>query len=173
MQAGAHHVAEVGEAVESVGVFFGEYPDWVTVAEDHDSSMGALVDQCKRVGNRGVYIERNRSLKYSVTVLYVINHSSHNVDRNILWENRDAAATRNCFGHSPPGHRGHVRYHEGNGRADRVGSPQLDIHSRWDIGNAGHHKHVVIGQVETWVLVEHAHCLRFLLCHGPRRQTPL
>ena len=124
----AHHGVELGEAVEPGGIVLGEHADrTVVVVDDHDRPVGPLVDEPEGVADRVVRRQRDRGLVDLVAALHVVDHRADDVERDVLRQDHDAAAAGDGLGHPLAGHRGHVRHHHGDRRADAVGRRQVDV----------------------------------------------
>ena len=63
MQVGAHHVAELGEAIDSLAVVLGEQPDRDPVVDHDHRAVGALVDQRQGIADRWRRSERDRACR--------------------------------------------------------------------------------------------------------------
>ena len=79
------------------------------------------------------------------------------VERDVLRQDHDAAAAGDGLGHPLPGDGGHVRDDDGDRGADAVGRGEVDVEARPDGREAGHHEHVVVGEVVTGIGMEQAH----------------
>jgi pimeloyl-ACP methyl ester carboxylesterase len=158
VELGAHHMTELREPVETDCVVLGEHAERaILVVDDDHGAVCALVDEAERVADRARRPERDRRLEKRMAGLDPPDHLLDHVERDVLREHGEAAAARGHLGHPATGDGGHVGDDERDRRADAVGRREVDAEPAPDIGVAGHHEHVAVGQVVSGGGLQHAH----------------
>jgi len=128
VQVGGHHVAELGEPIDALGVLLGEQTDRTAVVDHDHRAVRPLVDQRQGVADRGIGRQRDRGLEDRVAPLHVLDDAADHVDGDVLGEDGNPAAAGDGLGHAAPSDRRHVGNHQGDRRADPVGRGEVDVH---------------------------------------------
>jgi hypothetical protein len=160
-QVTGHDGAELGEPVDVGAVHLGDHADGSAVLYHHHRAVRPLGQQYQRVGDRVGRGERDRRVVYQVPPLDPGHHLGDDVDRDVLRDDRETAATRHRLGHPAAGDRGHVRHEDRDRRARRVERGEVDVHPRLHRGAARHHEYVVVRQVVRRRLGDEAHMAQY------------
>jgi hypothetical protein len=159
---------QLGEAVVAGGVALAEHPEGgAALVDDDDGTVGALVDEGEGVADRVVRRQRDGRLVQRVAALDVVDDRGDDVERDVLGQHRQPAATGHRLGHPPARHRRHVGDDDRQCRPDAVGRGEVDVVARSDRRQARDHEDVVVGQVVTGIGMEHPHDRSRLRRHRP------
>ncbi len=124
----AHHVLQLGEAVEADGIVLGEDAGRrAVVTDDDECAVGPLVDQAERIADGVGRAQRDRRLVHDVARLHVVDDPLDHVERDVLGQHGEPAATRHGLGHASAGNGGHVGDHDRDRRAEAVGRAEVDV----------------------------------------------
>src|SRR5690606_22805408 len=147
-QRGGHDLGELGVHVDALAVGLGDHADRTVLPIDHDDrTVGALGQQVERFADGVVRGEGDRGVVDQIAFLDPVDDVGDDVEGNVLGNDGDAPATGDGLGHPAPGHRRHVRHHDGDGGAGAVVGRQVHGETGVDGGPRGDHEHVGVGQL--------------------------
>jgi hypothetical protein len=117
------------------------------VLDDDGGAVRPLAEQVQHAGHGVVRRDDDRRLDDGVLRLHVGDHAGHDVGRDVLRDDRDAAAPRDGLRHAAARHGGHVGDDDGDGGAGAVVGREVDVEPRRDVRARRHEEDVAVGEV--------------------------
>ena len=127
--------------------FSGDDADRALALDDDGGAVRALAEQDERLAGRHVRVERDRGVVDEVALLDPADDLADDLDRDVLRDDGEAAASGHRLGHPAPGDGGHVGDDDRDGRPGAVDRREVDVEAARHRRAARHHEHVVVGEV--------------------------
>ena len=142
-----HHLVDLGEAVDVGAVGLRDHADRAPAVHDDRGAVRALADEREGGVDGVVRADDDGRLDDGVLGLHVRDDVRHDVGRDVLRDDRDAAAPRHGLRHAAPRDGRHVGDDDGDRRARAVGGGEVDVEARRDLGARRDEEHVAVGEV--------------------------
>ena len=134
----------------------------------HHGPVRPLAHQVEGI-NHGVRGRQgDRSLEHRVAALDPGRDVPDDIERDVLRQDRQAAAAGHGLGHPLAGHGRHVRRHQRNRGAGPVVGREIHVQARGDIGTGRHQEEVGVGQIGGG-LIEETHGCSLAGAFGAKR----